>query len=286
MMRALALLLLLVNLGYHLWSVQRPPPAGAPPPPEPLPPGAERLRLLSERREAPAPASPPAAGPAAEPTGTRSDAGPDPETRPEAAPPAEPADAPEPASAVPGAAPAPAGRRPDPAATVAPPAPHCERIGPLEPELAGRVVAALRRAGGRAELLPEPVPAAPAAIQLYVPAPASFAEAREIVRALGEAGLEAYVMGREELSGAVSVGLFTEPARARDRRARVEALGYEVAERAPGSPARRVRVAVRLPGPAVGRVLAGLDADPEAFPRESVVCGAEEGEPARDPPDS
>jgi hypothetical protein len=145
------------------------------------------------------------------------------------------------------------------------------------------VVAALRRAGGQAELVPEPPSAAPAAIQLYVPAPASFAGAREIVGALGEAGLEAYVMGREEVSGAVSVGLFTEPERARDRRARVEALGYEVAERALGSPAEGVRVAVRLSAPVIARTLAALDPDPEAFSRDSVPCEPEEADPAPEP---
>jgi hypothetical protein len=251
MMRALALLLLLANLTYHLWSLQRPLPAGSAPPPEPLPEGAERLRLLSEGP----PATPPSphGGLAAEPAGGGSGAA--------EAPPRAP-------------------RQEEAAAA----GPHCERIGPLEPTAAARVVAALRRAGGRADVVPEPPSAGPAAVQLYVPAPTSFAEAREIVRNLGEAGLEAYVMGREEVPGAVSVGLFTEAERARDRRARVEALGYEVAERELGAPAPRVRVAVRLPAPAIERALAGLAPDPEAYPREAVPCGREEMDPVQAPP--
>jgi hypothetical protein len=269
MMRALALLLLLANLAYHLWSLQRPPPAGSAPPPEPLPPGAERLLLLSERPRAPAPvpSAPPGSADAPVPAAPRE----------AATSPAEPTGAPEAASAGPGTG---------PAAPAAAPGPHCERIGPLDPDVAARVVAALRAAGGQADVVPEPAADGPASVQLYVPAPASFAEAREIVRTLGEAGLEAYVMGREEVSGAVSVGLFTDPERARDRRARVEALGYAVAEREVGAPAGRVRVSARLSAPAIGRTLAGLDPDPEAFPRESVPCGAEEGEPASEPADS
>lgn len=251
MMRALALLLLLANLTYHLWSLQRPPPAGSAPPPEPLPAGAERLRLLSEGPPATPPS--PRAGPAAEPAGAGSGAA--------EAPPRAPLQEEVTAAGM-----------------------HCERIGPLEPAAAARVVGALRRAGGRADLVPEAPSAGPAAVQLYIRSPTTFAEAREIVRTLREAGLEAYVMGREEVPGAVSVGLFTEAERARDRRARVEALGYDVAQRELGASAPRVRVAVRLPAPAIERVLAGLAPDPEVFPREAVPCEREEADPVQTPP--
>jgi hypothetical protein len=283
MIRALALLLLLANLAYHLWSLQRPPPPGSAPSPEPLPAGVERLLLLSERPPEPPPTRTPSPVPRPPTEAVEREAGP---AELPASPPPAPGREAEAAPAASGAGPALAERPSDPAAGDAALAAHCERIGPLEPAVAARLVEALRRAGGQAELVPDPELPAPAAIQLYVPAPASFAEAREIVRALGEAGLEAYVMGREEISGAVSVGLFTEPERARDRRARVEALGYEVAERELGPAPERPRVAVRLPAPAIGRTLAGLDGAPEAFPRESVPCVPQEPDPASEQPDS
>ena len=258
MIRSLALLLLLANLAYHLWSLQRPPPAGSAPPPKPLPPSAERLLLLSERSAGEA-----AAGP-----------GRTPEAPAAAAPPADARAEPRTEEGAGAEAPTVTGG-PTEAPAAGSPAEHCERIGPLGPELAARLLEALRQAGGRAAVVADADAQGDgaAATQLYVPAPASFAEAREIVRALGEAGLEAYVMGRDEISGAVSVGLFTEPGRARDRRARVEALGYVVAERELAPPAERVRIAVRLPAPAIDRALAALGADEGEPPREPVACG-------------
>jgi hypothetical protein len=184
--------------------------------------------------------------------------------------PAATADAADPADA-------PTAARPRPAAAI------CAVLGPLgAAEDAAAVLERARSLGLDGETAVREVPAGPPDYQVHLPPLPSLEQARRQVRELEALDVEAYVMGRSELEGAVSVGLFTEAERAEARRETVARLGYDVRVRE----VRRLRPVheVRLRAPDAGALEAfrenlsdrwpDLAADPEPCDAPAPPAGA------------
>lgn len=126
-------------------------------------------------------------------------------------------------------APPPAQAPPQPAPGRAEGVRYCERVGPLpQPADASAILTRAESLGLRAQIdLQEELFGAPD-FQVHLPPLPSMDQARRQVRELQALGVEAYVIERDSLARAVSVGLFTDESNASSRREEVARLGYDV----------------------------------------------------------
>jgi len=154
----------------------------------------------------------------------------------------------------------------------------CMRVGPLaDSAAADDVVERAVSLGFAAYAEPVEIPGGPPDLQVHLPPLPSAEQASRAVRELDALGMEAYVVPRGQLAGAVSVGMFTALERAEVRRAEVAALGYPV--RIAEIPRMRQVFDVRLRGRAresVDRFLLSLREDWPELSGDRAPC--EDGE--------
>ena len=201
-MRYLAYLLILANLGLFAWYQSGPVEKPRQMQPAPLPPGVDKLMLLSERApvvpdevvEAPQETVAEASAVAIEP---EVEVAPEPEAEPEPESPA-------------------------PVAPAPPPERICQTIGPLlDKNNAAAISAQLYKQGYKPAVRGGEV-REPAGYWVYMPSMAAR-EARRIVKDLDEKGMKDYFIGKQNH---ISLGIFSSRNKARARLKRIKDLGY------------------------------------------------------------
>lgn len=245
-MRFLVYLLLLANVAVFVWFQTHPPQPPAEQPPPPLPPGIERLVLLSERPAAaqasgqPAVEEPqqqavgqPGAVQMTESSGQDSpgtagtataEAAPEGGTQETSEPAAPPVSAEAAATEVKTVSP------PEPVPGTAPavevgtaPAPVCRTIGPFaDPDAAARLARQLSQQGFGATVRDAGI-REPSGYWVYLPA-MPRAEARRIVDDLKAHGVKDYFVGKQHY---ISLGIFSRKHKAGLRQEQIRKLGYD-----------------------------------------------------------
>ncbi|MFT3761316.1 MAG: SPOR domain-containing protein [Pseudoxanthomonas sp.] len=203
LIRALIVLLVVLNLGVAAWWISRP----APPPPAPpaQPQGVARLQLLAETAAAPSPAAAPSVN-----------------AEPQAPAPTPPA--PMPAAQTPAV----------PAVT-----PKCFSLGPFADADAARgAIAALAGASLRSHVREARSRAATGGYSVYLPPAAGRDEAQALARRIGEAGFNDFLVVRDgEMANGIALGLYRNFEGAQRRQAALQAAGFPAQIREPAASA-------------------------------------------------
>ncbi|MFT4256325.1 MAG: SPOR domain-containing protein [Pseudoxanthomonas sp.] len=206
LIRALIVLLVVLNLGMAAWWMSRP----APPPPAPpaQPQGVARLQLLAEAPIVPttAPVEPPAP------------------------PPSEPAPATEtatPATAIASAS------TPEKPAT---PPPQCFSLGPFaDADATRKAIAALTGARGKVR---EAKGSSSGNYSVYLPPAASRDEAQALAKRIGDAGFDDFLIVRDnDMANGIALGVYRSPEGAQRRQAALLAAGFPAQIREPATSA-------------------------------------------------
>ncbi|EZP42953.1 Sporulation domain-containing protein [Stenotrophomonas sp. RIT309] len=231
LIRALIVVLAILNLGVATWWLLRDEPARAPLPPPPT--GVAELRWLPGGTDAAVAAQASAAAPTealvereAAPA-TAVAAAPAPAAAMPAAPskPAEPVKAPEPMAAVAKPAPEPVAEKP--AAPAVPP--RCLALGPFADRAAAS--AAQSRAGNllsQVRLREQPAASGSARYRVLLPAAASRDDAQATVKRIVAAGLsDYYIISQGDETNAIALGQYRNREGAERRMAAVQAAGFQ-----------------------------------------------------------
>ncbi|MFT3754683.1 MAG: SPOR domain-containing protein [Pseudoxanthomonas sp.] len=207
LIRALIVLLAVLNLGVAAWWLSRP----AVPPPEPpvQPQGVARLELLAEAPVAPATAQAETPAPPPEPTPV-TDAAPAPAT---------PIPAPEQTAQLPPATP-----------------PQCFSLGPYaDADAARQAITTLTGARGKAR---EARGSSSGNYSVYLPPSASRDEAQALAKRIGEAGFSDFLITRDgDLANGIALGMYRNPEGAQRRQAALQAAGFPAQIREPATSA-------------------------------------------------
>jgi hypothetical protein len=203
LIRALIVLLVVLNLGVAGWWISRPAPQ--PPAPPAQPQGVALLRLADE--------APPAAKPAA--------AAPVETTTPAPASAAKPGDA--------------ASARPAETAAVADARPRCFSLGPFaDAGAAQAAIAKLQDAALRSHAR-EAKGIASGSFSVYLPPQPNRAAAQALARRIGEAGFgDILVVGEGDMANGIALGLYHNQEGAQRRLAALQAAGFPAQMRASG----------------------------------------------------